>query len=81
VSDMADEAPTVADPAIELRQLLSELIDAHLDTVELAARFATDAAWSAHIAYIQDLQRLAQEMLARMDRDAPPGAAERSLPT
>jgi hypothetical protein len=66
VSDMPDEASTVADPAIELRQLLSELIDAHLDTVELATRVATDAAWSAHIAYIRDLQRLAQETLARM---------------
>jgi hypothetical protein len=67
VNDAAQQFPTAVGSAIELRQLLAELIDAHVDTVELATRSATDVAWSAHIAYIRDLQRLAQETLARMD--------------
>jgi hypothetical protein len=66
--DIPQQVSTVVGPAIEVRQLLSELIDAHVDTVELATRFSTDAAWSAHIAYIRDLQRLGKETLACLDR-------------
>jgi hypothetical protein len=68
VNHIPEQVPTVSGPAIEVRQLLSELVDAHADTVQLATRFASDIAWSAHIAYLRDLQRLAKETLARMDR-------------
>jgi hypothetical protein len=68
VSDIPEQVPTLAGPPVEVRQLLYELVDAHADTVELATRVATGIAWSAHISYIQDLQRLAEETLACMDR-------------
>ncbi|HYY22269.1 MAG TPA: hypothetical protein VE780_10365 [Thermoleophilaceae bacterium] len=68
MSDIPEQVSTVVGPPVEVRQLLYELIDAHADTVELATRVATGVAWSAHISYIQDLQRLAQETLACMDR-------------
>jgi hypothetical protein len=68
VSDIPEQVPTVVGPPIEVRQLLYELIDAHADTVELATEIATGVAWSAHISYIQDLQRLAHETLACIDR-------------
>jgi len=57
----------VSGPEVEVRELLSELVDAHADTVQLASGPATDVAWSAHCDYLRDLKRLAQEALACMD--------------
>jgi len=58
----------VVGPTVDVRELLVELVDAHADTVELATAPASEAAWRAHCDYLRDLQRLAQETLACMDR-------------
>ena len=65
---MPQRVHMVSGPAVEVRELLSELVDAHADTVELASGPATDVAWSTHRDYLRDLQRLAQETLACIDR-------------
>jgi hypothetical protein len=55
----------VTQPATtELLTLISELIDAHADTVELNAK-AGDELWAAHLDYLQALQRAAKTVLAR----------------
>jgi len=49
-----------------LVHLVYELLDAHGDTVELAMPEADlDPAWAAHVDYLQSLQRLGREALAR----------------
>lgn len=51
-----------------LVELLDELLEATLDTVELAAA-VDDRRWDAHVAYLQALQRIGQETLAREAAD------------
>jgi hypothetical protein len=58
----------VPGPAVDVRELLVELVDAHADTVQLASGDASKVAWAIHCDYLRDLQRLAQETLACMDR-------------
>lgn len=49
-------------------ELVYELLDAHGDTVWLAADLAGgDPAWELHLRYLQDLQRTARERLARLE--------------
>jgi hypothetical protein len=45
--------------------LLYELLDAHLDTIELADPLDVHETWAAHLDYLRDLQRVGREMLAR----------------
>lgn len=47
----------------ELGHLLSELLDAHSDTVELARDLAPDERWQVHLGYLRDLEQVGQEML------------------
>ena len=68
MSGMPQLVPMVVGPKVDVRELLVELVDAHADTVELATGPTTDAAWRAHCDYLRDLQRLAHETLACMDR-------------
>jgi len=48
-----------------LVELLDELLEATLDTLELAAE-VDDPRWDAHVAYLQALQRTGQGTLARV---------------
>jgi hypothetical protein len=48
-----------------LSGLLYELLDAHLDTIELADALDVHETWAAHLDYLRDLQRVGREMLAR----------------
>ena len=49
-----------------LVRLVYELLDAHGDTIELAGRWPVDPAWAAHVDYLQGLQRVGRETLARV---------------
>jgi hypothetical protein len=44
--------------------LIYELLDAHYDTIVLAAGLEAYPVWDAHLAYLRDLQRLGREALA-----------------
>jgi hypothetical protein len=44
--------------------LVYELLDAHRDTVELAADLAFDETWQAHLDYLRALSRTGREMVA-----------------
>jgi hypothetical protein len=56
----------------DLLELVTELIDAHADTVELLLADDLDetARW-AHLHYLRSLQRLGHQMLAHHDQPAP----------
>jgi hypothetical protein len=56
----AASPPTTAD----LRDLVYELLDAHYDTAVLAEELASDDAWSSHLRYLSELQRVGREQLA-----------------
>jgi hypothetical protein len=47
-----------------LVSLVYELLDAHGDTIELAAG-EVEPAWAAHVDYLRGLQRVGREALAR----------------
>jgi hypothetical protein len=55
-----------ATPADRLSGLLYELLDAHLDTIELADSLDMHEPWAAHLDYLRDLQRVGRETLARV---------------
>lgn len=57
--------PGGLDPA-QVTTLVYELLDAHLDTLELSRRIDDDVAWSAHLLYLRVLQRESREMLAQI---------------
>jgi hypothetical protein len=48
-----------------LELLVYELLDAHQDTMRLAAALAEDKHWAAHLDYLRDLQRVGRERMAR----------------
>jgi hypothetical protein len=52
--------------AVELEQLVHELLDAHEDTVRLATGPAAPIEWQIHLDYVRALQRVAYESLARI---------------
>jgi hypothetical protein len=52
----------MSDP--ELVRLADELLEAHLDTVELAQSPSTESDWQAHLDYLRALLRRGQELLA-----------------
>jgi hypothetical protein len=49
-----------------LTELVYELLDAHEDTLRLAGEPLDDLRWAAHLDYLRGLQRIGQEMLARL---------------
>jgi len=49
-----------------LTRLVHELLDAHVDTVELALGYEDDIAWNMHLGYLRALQRQSQALLARI---------------
>jgi hypothetical protein len=50
----------------DIAALLYELLDAHADTAELAAAYASEEQWQAHLDYLRALQRKGRETLARL---------------
>jgi hypothetical protein len=44
--------------------LIYELLDAHDDTLRIAAGAPLDLDWEAHLDYLRDLQRIGRELLA-----------------
>lgn|GEM_PF-3087088 len=62
-TDASDTTPTAP-----LSCLLYELLDAHLDTIGLAAALEQDQRWAAHLDYLRGLQRVGRETLARIGR-------------
>jgi hypothetical protein len=60
-------------PAVSLQyltQLVYELLDAHSDTMSLANQLLDDPVWAAHVNYLQGLQRVGREALARTEAPA-----------
>jgi len=51
---------------ISIEQLVYELLDAHSDTLELAADLPQTPEWEVHCGYLRDLQRVGRERLARL---------------
>jgi hypothetical protein len=49
-----------------LTSLVYELLDAHSDTISLAGELPCDQRWAAHVDYLQALQRVGREALARV---------------
>lgn len=47
-----------------LSQLVYELLDAHVDTQQLAAELPPAPGWSQHLDYLRGLQRVGRETLA-----------------
>ena len=48
-----------------LSRLLYELLDAHIDTINLVGASSNNERWAAHLDYLRDLQRVGRETLAR----------------
>jgi hypothetical protein len=48
----------------DVANLISELLDAHLDTVALELEAESATAWDAHLDYLRALQRLGRAALA-----------------
>lgn len=59
-----------------LLTLLYELLDAHDDTTRVAGAQALDGRWRAHLDYLDDLQRVAREVLAESVQQPPPEAGQ-----
>ncbi len=68
-SSRSVQQATEADSA--LLDLVSELLDAHGDTVRLALERPDDPRWQAHVGYLRDLQRLGKETVARFTTGSP----------
>jgi hypothetical protein len=54
-----------ANAGTDLGALAYELLDAHVDTAQLAEGLISDPSWAAHLDYLRSLQRTGREMLAR----------------
>jgi hypothetical protein len=55
-----------------LTTLVYELLDAHDDTLRLAADLLGDSQWAAHAEYLRGLQRVGREALADLAAAKPP---------
>jgi hypothetical protein len=55
----------IVEPTETLAALVYELLDAHDDTVRLAADQIEDQRWAAHVDYLRQLQRVGRETLSR----------------
>ncbi len=65
-----DADPSDTAPADDLSAVLYELLDAHLDTINLAEALEVHPAWAAHLDYLRGLQRVGRELLARVSATA-----------
>jgi hypothetical protein len=54
----------------DLSALVYELLDAHGDTMRLAAGLTAQPGWAAHLDYLRDLQGVGRETLAWRERSA-----------
>jgi hypothetical protein len=61
-----DANPGRTTPSDRLSGLLYELLDAHVDTIQLADSLVGQETWAAHLDYLRDLQRVGWETLARV---------------
>ena len=52
--------------ASDIVVLVYELLDAHVDTIKLAAEPAGREDWAVHLDYLRDLQRVGREALAHL---------------
>lgn len=62
---MCPPSETSAAPQERLAEVVDELCDAHLDTIELATAAPMPPEWQRHVHYLQDLHRAARTLLAR----------------
>lgn len=60
-----DPAPDRLHPS-QVTMLIYELLDAHLDTAELARDCEDEPDWSAHLSYLNALQRYGRQVLAQI---------------
>jgi hypothetical protein len=51
-------------------ELLDELVQAHLDTIEMSLELHDDPSWMSHVAYLQGLVRHAKRTTAARMRHA-----------
>ena len=49
-----------------ITELVYELLDAHIDTINLAGPLEQNQCWAAHLDYLRGLQRVGRETLARV---------------
>lgn len=63
---MIDADTSGTTPTDRLSGLLYELLDAHIDTINLAGPLEENQYWAAHLDYLRGLQRVARETLARV---------------
>ena len=61
--------PTSTLGGLDAQALVYELLDAHADTVALAAELACDPRWGAHLDYLRALQRTGRAALARTSQE------------
>lgn len=59
--------PTGMAATEQLAQLVYELLDAHGDTLQLAAELTDTPDWGSHLDYLRGLQRVGRETLAHLD--------------
>lgn len=65
-------APRNYRDAQRVKELLEELLDAHLDTLHLSSAADADRAWSAHARYVRGLWREGQICLIQLDQPRAP---------
>jgi hypothetical protein len=63
--ERVDQRHATADLTL-LTTLAYELLDAHVDTMELALGSEDDIAWKVHLEYLRALQRQSQMVLAQI---------------
>lgn len=63
---MLDASDTGLLSVDRLTRLVYELLDAHIDTANLAEELTYDLRWDAHLDYLRDLQRVGRETLAQV---------------
>jgi hypothetical protein len=54
-----------------LTALLDELVEAHMDTIEMLVVYQDDPSWSSHALYLQGLVRQAKRLAALRTPDDP----------
>ena len=57
-------AQTRQSRSVDVAELLQELVDAHVDTVEIALAARPEEDWRSHVEYLQRLIRCARESFA-----------------
>jgi hypothetical protein len=55
-----------------LDALLDELVEAHIDTIEMLVDYEHDPSWSSHAQYLRGLVRHAKRLTAWHAADGPP---------